>query len=290
VTLPDAELPDFHRRVRYDVTPVRDDSPFFWHFVRFRDALGSPLQLNELGTDWEDATGEQVMLVLLVLAALLSALFLLLPLFAIRDTFRAMPHKLAAGVYFAALGTGFMFLEVSFIQRFTLFLGYPTYSLTVTLFAMLVSSGIGSIASGRYSRTRPNALRTLLGALVVIGAISLFGVPPLFARLAGAPLAARVGVAVAVIFPLGLCLGAFMPIGLQRVANLNVHPREYVAWAWAVNGFFSVISSVLSTILAMTIGFRAVLVLALVLYGIGVTVFQWVPVRRGAPPSSRIGP
>jgi len=278
-TLPQAELETFLDRVRYDVRPVRDDSPFFWHFVRFRDAWRSPLQLGEAGTDWEDATGEQVMLVLLGLAALLAAGFLLLPLFAIRDAWRAMPHKATAGVYFAALGTGFMFLEVSLIQRFTLFLGYPTYSLTVTLFAMLVSSGLGSMWSRRLAGDSPAAPFRLLALLLVVGSSSLALLPSVFGWLAGASLAVRIAATVAIIAPLGLCLGAFMPLGLRRVSDLGVHPRAYVAWAWAVNGFFSVISSVASTILAMSVGFRAVALLALAIYVVGVFAISRVPSR-----------
>ncbi|MEL7206933.1 MAG: hypothetical protein AAGK32_01650, partial [Actinomycetota bacterium] len=69
-----------------------------------------------------------------------------------------------------------------------------------------------------------------------------------------------------VLAPLGLCLGTFMPVGLGAVAGLSDHREEYVAWSWAVNGFFSVIGSVLTTILAMTFGFDTVLVVALVTY------------------------
>ncbi len=92
-----------------------------------------------------------------------------------------------------------------------------------------------------------------------------------------APLAARVALAVLVLAPLGLCLGAFMPIGLSTVARLTEHEREYVAWAWAVNGFFSVVSSVLATILSMSFGFKVVLLLAALIYAIGVLALTRIP-------------
>jgi MFS family permease len=97
-------------------------------------------------------------------------------------------------------------------------------------------------------------------------------------------LSVRIALALAALAPLGLCLGAFMPLGLRTVAALTPHRVEYVAWAWAVNGFFSVVSSILATVLAMTYGFNAVLVLALCTYA--VAVLALLPV---APPEALPG-
>ena len=82
-----------------------------------------------------------------------------------------------------------------------------------------------------------------------------------------------------------MCLGMFMPLGLGVVARLSPHPDEFVAWSWAVNGFFSVIGSVLTIILAMSIGFRAVQGIALAIYGVAVLAFLALapPRRRGSP-------
>src|SRR4029450_7863116 len=96
--------------------------------------------------------GERVLLVFLGVAAVLAAVFLLAPLVMLRRVWREIPYKGNTFVYFAALGFGFMLIEVSLIQRLTLFLGYPTHSLTVTLFALLVSSGIGSLLTDRPAR------------------------------------------------------------------------------------------------------------------------------------------
>jgi hypothetical protein len=59
-----------------------------------------------------------------------------------------------------------------------------------------------------------------------------------------------------------------MPLGLGVVAGLSEHADEYVAWSWAINGFFSVIGSVLTTILAMTFGFRLVQSFGVVVYAV----------------------
>ena len=85
--------------------------------------------------------------------------------------------------------------------------------------------------------------------------------------------------------PLGLCLGTFMPIGLSTVSALTPHKATYVAWGWAVNGFFSVMSSILATILAMTMGFAYVLFLALAIYAVGVAALNRIPLapERSGP-------
>jgi hypothetical protein len=101
--------------------------------------------------------------------------------------------------------------------------------------------------------------------------------PPIVARTIGASLAARIALSVAFLAPLGLCLGAFMPLGLRTIGTLTDEREAFVAWAWAVNGFFSVVSSVLATILSMTLGFKAVLLAAAVTYAIGTAALLMLP-------------
>jgi len=283
IGLPSDELAPWLAAHPYQVGPVRDDSPFFWHFARFRDVFQSPGSPGYRGGDWEILIGEQLMMALLALTVLLAAAFLLLPLVAIRPAWNAMPAKAATGLYFACLGAGFMFLEVSLIQRFTLFLGYPTYALSVTLFALLLSSGVGSLLSGPLLARRQRALVGAFAGVASLVLLHLFLAPALFERFVGAPLVARALLAALMIAPLGLCLGVFMPLGLATVTALCSHDREYVAWAWAVNGFFSVISSIASTILAMLIGFGLLLQLALALYAIAAIALWRVPARSLLP-------
>ncbi|UCE85936.1 MAG: class I SAM-dependent methyltransferase [Deltaproteobacteria bacterium] len=269
----------------YDVTPVYDEAPFFWHFARFRDAFGWRLSTPYV-IDWEDAIGERVLLVLAGLVTVLAGLFLLVPFAVFRPVWRSIPYRAATGVYFASLGFGFMLVEVCLIQMLTLFLGYPTRSLSVTLFGLLIFAGLGSLASGAYARHRNRALVLLLAALALLLGFYQLGLPGVVDRFAGAPLGLRMGLAVALVAPLGLCLGAFLPLGLRSVAALTSHAQEYVAWSWAVNGFFSVLSSIVGVILAMMLGFNAVLLIALAAYAVGVTAMARIPV----PAERRAGP
>lgn len=285
ITSTPVELLEFVRTYPYQVDPVRDDSPFFWHFARFSDALGRALPTGGW-VDTEDTIAEQVTLAFLGLVLVLGAAFLILPLLRMRTVFRALPQKLPAGIYFASLGLGFMFLEVGLMQKLTLLLGYPTYSLSVTLAALLVFTGTGSYLSERWRAPTNTKALAALGALSVCVLALRVGLPVVIDAFVGHALPVRVLVTVLVIAPVGLCLGMFMPLGLKTVASLaGDRSREYVAWAWAINGFFSVLASVLSTMLAMVIGFKALMLVSLAVYAIGVTSLIRSPAERASMPT-----
>jgi hypothetical protein len=229
-------------------------------------------------TNPEDVIGERVLLLLLGIAIFYAAIFLLLPFLAVRRTWRALPAKGTSAIYFAALGLGFMFFEITMIQRLVQFLGYPTYSLTVTLAAILVSTGVGALLSKRFDAQARATLPVLLGVLALLTVFYELALPGLLTgTLLSWGLSARIVFTVVVLSPLGLCLGMFMPFGLARVERLSLHGEEYGAWAWAVNGFFAVIGSVLTTILSMSLGFRTVQFLGLAVYAIAVITFTRLP-------------
>lgn len=270
---PSSRLDDWYSSYPYDVRPVTDDRPFFWHFSQFDDVI-SQFDDPIIDTDREIAVGERVLVLLLLVAAILAALFLLLPFVAIREGWRALPRKSLSAGYFAALGLGFIFFEITLIQRLTLFLGYPTYSLTVTLMSVLLFTGIGALLSGRYQHRPERVAPTLLGGVAALTVFYLVALEPLTDGLLTLPLFARFAFAIVVIAPLGICLGAFMPLGLGAVARISGGSPEYVAWGWAVNGFASVVGSVGSTILAIAFGFEVVLVVALALYAVAVVLLR----------------
>jgi hypothetical protein len=265
VTAPPDEIDDVLADYPFDVSAISDDGPFFWHFSPFDDVIRDfrhPVNRQDL----EIAIGERVLLLLLFVATAMAAVFLLLPFVMIRQTFAALPRKKLSFLYFGALGLGFLFFEITLIQRLTLFLGYPTYSLTVTLASILVFTGVGAWLTGRYEHRREKIVPALAGGVIVLAALAGFALPALTDALLGTALWVRVLVTLVVLAPLGLCLGTFMPVGLRAVGDMTDHTQEYVAWGWAVNGFASVIGSVLTTILAMTFGFGTVLVIAVLVY------------------------
>lgn len=285
-TLPNDKLDRFYDSYPYDVRPITDDAPFFWHFTPFTDAITNVSQPID-AQDFEVQVGERVLLLLLAVSIVFAAVFLLLPFVAVRNVWSALPRKGRSAVYFSALGLGFMFFEVTLIQRLVLFLGYPTYSLTVTLASILIFTGIGALLTERYKHRPGRVVPALLAAITALTLFYQFGLPRLTDGLLGWPLGPRVLVAFLVLAPLGICLGAFMPLGLGAVARLTRYDRHYVAWGWAVNGFASVIGAVLTTILAMEFGFRVVLFLALVVYVIAVVALRGL---LRAPPEGAAQP
>jgi spermidine synthase len=286
ITLPAERLDALYDGYAYEIRPVSDDAPFFWHFARFRDVIAPDSEALRDPIDPEDGRGESALLVMLALATAFAAVFLLLPFVAIRERWTRLPRKAPAALYFAALGLGFMFFEICLIQKLTLFLGYPTYTLTVTLFALLIFSGLGSYATDWYVEARDRMLPMLVGALLLLTLFYQFGLDVLMNALVGWGLAARIATTVWVLAPLGLCLGAFMPLGLGTVARLSeLRGRlselrgEYIAWCWAINGVFSVIASILATIVSMSYGFRMLLLLALGLYVLAGLALRAIPLE-----------
>ena len=279
LTLPQRDLERFLDAYEYNVSAIDDDAPFFWHFSPFDTVVRNyDRPITGAEPDLEDSIGERVLLLLLAIATVLAAVFLLAPFVLMRRTWRELPRKTTSALYFSMLGLGFMFFEITLIQRLILFLGFPTYSLSVTLASLLIFTGVGALLSPRLVARVGGDLRRLtlpLAAVVVtLGAGYRFVLPLLTDALLSTPLALRIAVTFVVLAPLGVCLGTFMPLGLSAVADLSGHEREYVAWGRAVNGFASVVGSVLTTLVAMSFGFDAVLATAVVVYLLAIVTLR----------------
>src|SRR5262249_27408270 len=147
---------------------------------------------------------------------------------------------------------------------FVLFLGFPTYALSVVLFSLLSFTGAGALLSARWSRPR-RPLVAMLAAAIVLILLAAFGLQPLLHDLIGAPLGVRAAITVALVAPVGLSLGTAMPIGLRRLTEL--YPTG-TPWAWGINGITSVLASVLAIAVAIVWGFSAATLLAAGCYAV----------------------
>ncbi|MFZ2650911.1 MAG: SAM-dependent methyltransferase, partial [Burkholderiaceae bacterium] len=172
-------------------------------------------------------------------------------------------------VYFAAIGLGFMFIEIAFIQKFVLFLSHPLYAVAVVLFSFLLFAGIGSAASKRFQDGGAPVLRhpvaVVVAAIALAAALCLGVLPWLFQHSMGLPDAVRVLISAALIAPLAFFMGMPFPLGLARVEAAEA---RLVPWAWAINGCASVTAAVLASLLAIHVGFSAVVIAALALYAL----------------------
>ena len=152
------------------------------------------------------------------------------------------------------------------MQKLVIFLGHPTYALSVVLTSLLASAGLGSLWSGRIKQIRREHLvLIMLGVLAVVAANVLF-VNFLLPELLGLDLWLRVLIVVAMLVPTGLVLGMPFPSGIRVVEQMCPH---LIPWGWAINAFFSVFGSIFCIVLSMAIGFSNVFYVAAGVYVVG---------------------
>jgi hypothetical protein len=248
------EAPDrgaFYASYPLDITPTTDDRPFFFHTTKLKDQMSVAFGKRMLF-----GNGLSALMTLMAISGILVVLFILGPLVVSgRDLLGSgWPRWLG---YFGLLGAGFMLIEVAILQRFVLLLGHPVYSLTVTLFSLLLGTGLGSFVSRRIAdtRVRPRLL-VALGGIVAIAMLAVVLFPPLIASVMGARLAARIALAVLLLLPAGLVMGIPLPAGVRL---LSTRRPELLPWVWAMNGALSVVGATLAVFIAMNWGFSSTL-------------------------------
>jgi hypothetical protein len=205
---------------------------------------------------------------MLVLAVVTAVVFIVYPLFRYERSGLRTPHAIPMLVYFSALGLGYIFVEIVLIQRFTLFIGYPTHAIATTIFSLLFFSAMGSLVSERICRT-PKSLGIILSILTGVILLYIVGLPPLFRSLLRLPDTVRILLSVVFIAPLAFLMGMPFPSGLRR---LGVQAQSLIPWAWGVNGVFSVLGSVLVIFVSMLTNFTYALAGAALLYGAAAVV------------------
>jgi len=263
VHTPSAELPARLAELEFVVEPATDDRPFFFNVVPWRALFGSQ------DIYWMfpgSTTGLLVLVMMLGQALLLGGVLIVLPLVRTGRSGLGAATTTRFLLYFLGLGLGFLLIEISFVQKYVLLLGYPTYSLSVTIFSLIVSAALGAAVCRRgWGRPR----RFLLGLLVttvvlVVLEVGVLGV--IRDAMLGQSLALRIATTMALQFPLGFVLGMYFPTGLELLRRRE--PR-LVPWAWAVNGVASVAATVLAVILGIEVGFTRVALVAAAIYGVG---------------------
>jgi hypothetical protein len=244
---------------KFHVEPATDDRPYFFHFFKWESFLEAA-GLRKRGGAGLIEWGYVVLIATLVQAVVIALMLIVLPLLLVRRDWPPGVGK-RMGVYFGLLGLAFLFVEIAFIQKFILFLSHPLHSVAVVLSSFLVFAGIGSALSDRLKCRSPVAVAVSL--IVVISATYAVALPLVFSALLGASDVIRIVVSVALVAPLALFMGMPFPFGLKRLAE---RAPGFIPWAWGINGFASVISAALATVLAIEFGFTAVLMLALLMY------------------------
>jgi hypothetical protein len=266
----------------YDLSAVTDDRPFFFDRVPLVSWMAHQLGFpSARAGEGELTLGGETLLLALVATLASTLLLLLLPLagYAMRGRASRVPATARGGVgrallwavYFSCLGLGFIMVEIVLIQRFSLYLGYPVYSLSVVLFTMLAASSVGSLTSERW--TSRHALPRSLAAVVVMLAVYSVVLPMLLAATLGASTVVRMAIAAAAIAPIGFLMGTPFPTGIRRAGREDA---TLVSWAWAVNGAASVFGSALTVLVSMTYGFSTSFFVGAGAYAVALAVMLWV--------------
>jgi len=253
----------FFRTYAHDVSPVDDNRPFFFYTVQPRDIWNFVTNASRLNADYKINRAVPMLFGLVAVSLLAVALTLALPPLILRSKLPCSAGVRAFLAYFVFIGVGYILIQVALIQKFVLFLGHPTYALTVIVFSMLIASGLGSYYSSRFLAENDSRWRmSLVGVAALVAVLALLA-GPLTSGLVGLPLAARVLVTALAILPAGFLMGMPFPTGLAR---LDVLHKPAVRWAWALNAASSVLGSVSAIFLAVYFGLRETLLVGAVCY------------------------
>jgi len=256
---------DYIDAYKFDIRPTTDDRPYFSHF--FRWSLVDEIMANrgKGGMSLVEG-GYLVLLVTLIQAVVAGIILILLPLGLYRRRIGLNRNALFSTTgYFLCLGLAFLFIEIAFIERLTLLLGHPLYSVAVVLAGFLVFAGIGSAFTGRLVAILGMQRLLWLSTALIITAtmIHLIAGDWMMQGARTLPEGTRIAIALILIAPLAMPMGVPFPLGLGWLAG---NAPAFTPWAWGLNGFASVVSAVLAVLLALHWGFSAVILIAGGLY------------------------
>lgn len=251
----------------FDIAPVSDDRPFFFQFFKPSALLkkqGESSAAYFHTVIGQGPAGLQVLWISLLGALVLVFVFVLGPLALFkRDGFRVAGAGRSA-LFFVCVGIAYLAVEMSTVQRLTLFLGHPLKALGVGLSTFLLASGLGAYTTGAVA----SGLETTRGrlaafAVAIVATLHALFLPALFEACGFAGPTLRVLISVLAIAPLAFLMGMPFPLGLRAVKSTAA---PLLPWALGVNGGASVIASVGAILVAMEIGFQSVLLIAAGIY------------------------
>jgi spermidine synthase len=274
--------PELAKEVDFRIEPSTDNRPYF-NFLRknfapveidptlfMSESMAGPLNnyinLNSISIPLDVAP----LIIIGTISLFLAGVFIFLPLYFSEVGKSKWTNKSGTLLYFSTLGAGFIIIEFVFIQIFMKLIGSPLYTSSIVIFMLLFSAGLGSFVTSKLNITPANRWQLpFLGILATILLLLLI-YPSVFNFFLASPLFIRILVACVLIFPVGFFLGMPFPLGILTLENL---PSGAVAWAWGVNGLFTVIGSLAGVVLSITWGFQATLLIASLQYVVAFLVF-----------------
>jgi MFS family permease len=253
---------EYQRNYTFDISPVTDNRPFFFFTVQPRD-LWSFVRSTVDTADRKINQAVPLLFGLMGISLVATLLILLAPPLLLGTRLPTHRGVRSFLLFFLFIGAGYILIEVALIQKFVLFLGHPTYALTVVIFSMLLSSGIGSFASRRLIGGDEGRLIKFLGVAALMAALLGAVTGPLLTALVGLPVPLKMLITVLLIAPLGFVMGMPFPTGLQRLEKWHA---PSVRWAWSLNAASSVLGSIGALMCAIYLGLVQTLILGGLFY------------------------
>ncbi|OGW36299.1 MAG: hypothetical protein A2Y97_09535 [Nitrospirae bacterium RBG_13_39_12] len=258
----------------FDIKPVSDENPFFHYYLKLKNIRAI---YKTMGGKWQYFIEEGYILpVVFIQVLLLGIVLMILPAVKTPKTRNKVKNKvknkvekkenlnLTSGInllpYFAFLGLGFMFVEVSLVHKMILPLENPSYALATVLTSILISSGAGSLASYKFRKLSSPALTIFISILTISYSILL---PSITDIISPCPLPIKAISVFFIFLPLGFLMGIPFPTGLKLLGEKN---KPLIPWAWTINGCMSVLAPILTIMLALVTGFKIVLWLGALAY------------------------
>ena len=264
---------EYIERYKFYIAPASDNQPYFFHFFKWA-TLPEVIALRKTGGASLIEWGYLILIATLLQATIAGLVLILLPLSRVKRSWPAGTGPRIGG-YFLLLGLAFLFIEMAFIQKFILFLSHPLYAVAVVLSGFLVFAGLGSAWSEklaqRLSTSSRSPVAVAVGGIVLLSLMYVTLLPYVFQRFIGYSDLVKIAMSITLIAPLAFSMGMPFPLGLKRVAKTA---PDFIPWAWGINGFASVVSAVLATLLAIEFGFTAVIVLALISYVAATLIYK----------------
>jgi hypothetical protein len=249
-----------------DLSVPTDNRPFFFNQLRFshlpdaaKRAFNRTLGQGVISGNLK-ASAALIMILFISIIAVITTI--LVPL---NGAARTSAHSLivTGSLYFTLIGMGFMLAEIALLQRFSIYLGHPVYSLGICLFALIVSSGLGSLVSNILPlNTRA---KILIWGVLVVGYLLIMErvMPGLFEATTNQERLVRIAITLAAIVPLGFLLGFAFPTGMLLVEAVDKEPTP---WFWGINGATGVLASVLGVMSSMALGINVTLLISALCY------------------------
>ena len=266
------DLEDYTSNQAFDLTPATDDRPFFFNQLPLskpiqalkvsKELVGTKNIKGKGGVREGNLVATMTLLILFLVSFGLVLTTIIIPL---KHAIKDVGVKLAYGgtLYFLLIGVGFMAVEIGLLQRMSIFLGHPIYSLSVLLFTLILSTGLGSLLSDKLlinNRWKFSAWALMTGAYIIT---LPYWLPNVLLGFDGASLLTRAIVCAGTITPAGLLMGFGFPTGMRIVSAID---RKPTPWFWGINGAAGVLASVVAVSTSIAVGISGTLTIGAICY------------------------